>query len=103
MPIKTPEQCKVLTSDMRTNIIEVLSPSTESYDRNEKFGHYTKLESLREYVLVSQERFLVERFIRTPENAWPVTRYVFPEEILELPSIACRVALHDIYAKVDVD
>ncbi|MCA9242203.1 MAG: Uma2 family endonuclease, partial [Planctomycetales bacterium] len=53
-------------------IIEVLSPSTEAYDRGKKFEHYQRIESLREYVLVSQEEPTVTRFTRSDDSRWTV-------------------------------
>jgi Uma2 family endonuclease len=82
-----------------TVIIEVLSPSTEAYDRGLKFAHYRRLASLREYVLVAQDRVLVERYTRQGEE-WLLTEWGRPEDILRLASIDCDVALHEVYAKV---
>ena len=80
-------------------VIEVLSPSTETYDRGDKFAHYRRVESLREYVLVSQDKMRVERFTRQGED-WPRTTSDRPEEFLELPSIGCKVSLSEIYRRV---
>jgi Uma2 family endonuclease len=82
-----------------TVIIEVLSPSTEAYDRGLKFAHYRRLASLREYVLVAQDRVLVERYTRQGEE-WLLTEWGGIEDVLQLASIDCAVALHEIYAKV---
>lgn len=80
-------------------IIEVLSPSTEKYDRGEKFAHYRRLASLQEYVLVAQDRMRVEHYLRDGEH-WILTELNQPETVLELPSIECQVPLRDIYDKV---
>ena len=53
-----------------TVLIEVLSPSTEAYDRGKKFGHYRKLESLKEYLLIAQDAPLVEPFVRQDDGTW---------------------------------
>jgi Uma2 family endonuclease len=53
-----------------TLIVEVLSPSTEDYDRGDKFEHYKRLPSLREYVLVSQRERTVEVWTRAPDDTW---------------------------------
>lgn len=82
-------------------IVEVLSPTTEAYDRGEKFAHYRRLESLQEYVLVSQDRMRVERHVRRGEE-WVLTEYTDPDAVLDLPSINCRVTLRDIYDKVSL-
>ena len=55
-----------------TVIMEVLSPTTESYDRGKKFGHYRRLASLREYVLVAQDEVFVERYLRQGD-IWVLT------------------------------
>ncbi len=82
-----------------TLIIEVLSPSTEAYDRGSKFAQYRRLESLREYVLVAQDRVCVERYTRQGQE-WVLTELNRLEDSLVLASIDCQVALSEIYAKV---
>jgi Uma2 family endonuclease len=84
-------------------IIEVLSPSTEAFDRGGKFARYRRIASLKEYVLVSQDRMLVERFRRRgTAGDWTLTAYDRPDEVLELESIGCAVPLSQIYARVDL-
>jgi Uma2 family endonuclease len=83
-----------------TLIIEVLSPSTESKDRNRKFAGYRRLKSLREYVLISQSEVLVEKYVREGEN-WIYTALDNLEDTLHLVSIDCAVPLKEIYAKVE--
>jgi len=61
-------------------IIEVLSPSTEAYDRGGKFSHYRKIESLVEYVLVAQDRYSVERFLRQ-ESQWLFSESTDPDAV----------------------
>jgi Uma2 family endonuclease len=82
-------------------IIEVLSKSTEAYDRGEKFDYYRKIETLREYVLVSSERMSVERFVRDGEQ-WLFSAMSAPESVLDLASIDCHVSLTDIYEGVEL-
>ncbi len=82
-----------------TLIVEVLSPSTESYDRGAKFAHYRQLASLKEYVLVAQNRMLVERFTRHGDD-WLLSAQADPDDSLPLASIGCSVSLRDIYARV---
>lgn len=85
-----------------TLIIEVLSPSTEAYDRGKKFGHYRRLESLREYVLVAQDEVRVERYTRRGDgDEWLLTALSRLDETLRLTSIDCEVAVREIYAKVE--
>lgn len=83
-----------------TVIIEVLSPSTASYDRGEKFEKYRLLASLCEYVLISQSRPLVEHYVRQPDGSWRLMEYRDLSDVVELPSIGCRLALADIYEEV---
>ncbi|MFO0890054.1 MAG: Uma2 family endonuclease [Isosphaeraceae bacterium] len=82
-----------------TVVFEVLSESTEAYDLGVKFGNYRRIRSLREYVLVSQDRMMVERFARRG-GEWVLTDYSQPDQSLELDSIGCKVVLERIYAKV---
>ena len=81
-------------------IIEVLSESTERYDRGEKFAHYRRLETLREYVLISQDRMQVELFARQRES-WVLTELSDPDALLVLDSVGCSIPLRDLYERVD--
>lgn len=83
-------------------IVEVLSPTTESYDRGGKFIHYRRLESLREYVLVAQDRVFAERYTRQGAE-WVLKEFSDPDGSLRLDSIGCEVAMREIYAKVRFD
>lgn len=82
-------------------IVEVLSASTEVYDRGEKFAHYRRLSSLSEYVLVSQYKLRVEYFLRSGEK-WILSDYFEAEDEMTLPSIGCQLKLIDIYNKVEL-
>ena len=82
-----------------TLVIEVLSPSTEVYDKGEKFRHYQELTSLREYVLVSQDRVRVEQY-RLLKTQWVQTEFRALEDVLPLVSIGCELPLQDIYRRV---
>jgi Uma2 family endonuclease len=82
-----------------TVIVEALSPTTEAYDRGKKFLHYRRLPSLREYVLVSQDKVLVERYTRQGDD-WLLTELNQINDTLRLASIDCEVPLREIYAKV---
>jgi Uma2 family endonuclease len=81
-------------------IVEVLSKTTERYDRGRKFTHYKKLDSLEEYVLITQDRVCVERFTREKSERWASQQWTSIEDVLELPSIDCRVAVRDVYDRV---
>ena len=80
-------------------IVEVLSPSTEAYDRGEKFAHYRQLTSLQEYVLVAQDQIRVEHY-RRQEKQWIFTGVEKHDKILSLPSIQCELPLQEIYERV---
>ena len=80
-------------------IVEVLSPSTETYDRGEKFALYQELTSLQEYILVSQDRIRVEHH-RLTETQWVGKTFEAPEDVLKLNSIECELPLQDIYTRI---
>jgi Uma2 family endonuclease len=84
-------------------IIEVLSPSTEGYDRGRKFQQYRSISTLKEYILITQDRPTIERFMPGASGKWELTEAVGLEAILELPSIKCTLALADVYRKVTFD
>jgi Uma2 family endonuclease len=86
-----------------TIVIEVLSPSTERYDRGKKFNHYKTVSSLQEYILIAQDSPQVERFVRRPDGEWTFTVLVGLEAVLELPLIQCRLPLEKIYERVNFD
>ncbi len=82
-----------------TVIVEVLSPSTEAYDRGEKFAHYRRLESLQEYVLVSQARVRIESYVRQGAR-WILSEASALDATVRLESIGCDLVLRDVYDKV---
>lgn len=81
-------------------IIEVLSPSTELYNRNLKFAYYRSIESLQAYLLISSNRVHAELFTRDPSGGWHVTDADQLDDTLELLSIGCTLKLADLYQKV---
>ena len=78
-------------------LVEVLSDSTEAYDRGEKFAHYRRLSALREYVLVSQGEPRIEVFRRTPSGTWELFE-VGPGGQAMLESIGVALAVDDVFA-----
>jgi Uma2 family endonuclease len=82
-------------------VIEVLSPTTERYDRGAKFRHYQQMPSVQEYVLVSQDEAVVERFVRQADGSWALVSFVGLDAELALTAVPVRVPLADIYAGVD--
>ena len=88
-----------------TVIVEVLSPSTELYDRSTKREHYQSLSSLRDYLLIRQDMAEIEHFSRAADAEWTnistVTRG--RDQTVELPSIGFTLALSDVYADVELE
>lgn len=80
-------------------ILEVLSKSSERYDRGKKFDLYRQLDSLQEYVLISQEEAQVERFIRQDDGSWNLTLFKGMASELKIPSL-CSIPLSVIYEDV---
>ncbi len=94
------------TKDALTNpvlIIEVLSPSTESFDRGKKFEYYRTIDTLKEYVLVSQDKPMVEIFFRQDKNTWQYSVAKGLESTVILKSLEYEIALKDIYRKIPFD
>ena len=81
-------------------IIEVLSESTEAYDRGKKFEHYQSLDSLAEYVLVAQEPYRIEHYVRQNDRTWTYCAFHEVDEVVHLHAIHCTLVLRDVYAKV---
>jgi Uma2 family endonuclease len=84
-----------------TVLVEVLSDSTEAYDRGKKFNHYRRIESLREYLLVAQDEAKIERFQRNVDGTWTLTEASGLEATLRLPSLGIDLSLREVYEKVD--
>ncbi|SEH07309.1 Uma2 family endonuclease [Candidatus Venteria ishoeyi] len=84
-------------------IIEVLSPSTESYDRGYKFSMYQRLPSVQHYILVSQDRLQIEYYQRKTDKQWLLTVLNKADDCLLIESLNINIVLQDIYAKVDLD
>ena len=100
----SPERLDERTDTLLNPLIlfEVASPSTEAYDRGRKFGHYRTIVSLKEYVLVAQNRPTVDHFARqTGTDQWLMTSYSNLEQNIELPAIDGVLAMSDLFAKVE--
>ena len=98
------EKFDVLDKDTLTNpsaVIEILSPSTERYDRGAKFRNYQQIESLVEYLLVAQDEPVCERYIRQEGGSWGVVSFVGLEASLVLTSVQAEIAMADIFAGVE--
>ncbi len=85
-----------------TVIVEVLSANTEAYDRGRKFEHYQSIESLREYLLVASDRMSASLYRRQSQFEWLLITANTAESIVELESAECRLALVDLYDRVEL-
>ncbi|GDX78704.1 hypothetical protein LBMAG42_05150 [Deltaproteobacteria bacterium] len=85
-----------------TVLFEVLSESTENYDRSEKFAYYRALPSLRDYVLVSSHRIAIEHYERRPDGSW-LFRELGAGEVLSLRSLRVRLRVSEVYAGVELE
>lgn len=81
-------------------ILEVLSDSTQSYDRTEKFRYYRSISSFREYLLVDQYNYYVEKFFKTEEQQWLYEAYEGEEAVIKLNSVEFQIACQDLYNRV---
>lgn len=85
-----------------TLIVEVLSPSTENYDRGEKFLRYTnQIETLQNYVLISQDKPLVEIYSRRENGGWEKTEVEGLKNTFKIDSIECEISLTELYDLVE--
>jgi len=83
-----------------TVLVEVLSKSTERYDRIAKSSYYRTLDSLAEHLLVAQDEVRLEQYSRQSDGQWLLLDYRILDDIAELKSIGCSLALRDVYDKV---
>ena len=83
-----------------TLLAEVLSDSTEAYDRGKKFEHYRQIPTLKEYLLVSQKEPRIEQFLRDDSSEWRLREAAGLEARLELPSVKITIALSEVFANV---
>ncbi|MEM7713954.1 MAG: Uma2 family endonuclease [Cyanobacteria bacterium P01_A01_bin.68] len=84
-------------------IIEVLSKSTRSYDKDEKFSAYRTIPTFQEYILIDQYKIQVEQYFKTGKNSWSFSEYYDVNETLSLNSINFEITLEDIYDKVEFE
>lgn len=89
------------TLENPTVIFEVLSPTTEAYDRGAKFAQFRRLPSLQEYVVVSQTEFLVEQFVRQADGNWLFLEASGEAASVSLPTLAVTLPLSEIYDRVE--
>jgi Uma2 family endonuclease len=84
-----------------TVLVEVLSDSTEAYDRGRKFEQYRHIPTLQEYLLVSQKEPRIEQFIRQADGGWLLNEAAGMEKSLEVPSVGIAVSLAEVFARVN--
>ncbi|MEG4520144.1 MULTISPECIES: Uma2 family endonuclease [unclassified Microcoleus] len=84
-------------------VAEVLSKSTASYDRGDKFKLFRSIPSFREYVLIDQYEMHVEQFCKTDDNKWVLSEYDGADAVLMLSSVQFEMRLGDIYDRVDFE
>ncbi|WP_071189246.1 Uma2 family endonuclease [Trichormus sp. NMC-1] len=106
MVVQTPLVFEEGRKDTITNpvmIAEVLSTSTKSYDKDEKFAAYRTIPSFQEYILIDQYTMHVEQYSKADNNKWIFSEYSDSHDSLNLASVACQILLEDIYDKVDFE
>lgn len=84
-------------------IVEVLSPSTEAYDRGRKFELYQSIPSLNEYLLLSSDRVHADLYVRQPAGLWLRSSFGELQDVITLESVDCRLKLADLYEKVEIE
>jgi Uma2 family endonuclease len=82
-------------------IVEVLSDSTEAYDRGDKFTHYKSIESFNEYLLIAQHRPHVTHYFKAADGAWKYEELNDAGDLLRLESLDCGLGLRDVYEGVE--
>lgn len=85
-----------------TVIVEVLSKSTEAYDRGEKFAHYRTLGSMTDYLLIAQDIARLEHYVREPDGSWRFLDSTGLDAVAVIDSIQCQLSLAEVYDKVDL-
>lgn len=86
-----------------TLLVEVLSPSTEPYDRGKKFEHYRRITFLREYLLVAQDRCRVEHYVKQPDASWSLFEIDDMAASIKLVSVEAVLPLAEVYDKVELE
>lgn len=99
---------KLMLADQRQDILlnptvvfEVLSPTTEHYDRGVKFQHYREVESLQDYILVAQDQVRIEQYTRGESNTWTLRDHQLASDVLRITSIGVSLPLAAIYDRIE--
>lgn len=83
-------------------IIEILSPSTERYDRGLKFQNYRTIASLQEYILIAQDKQHIERYARHADNQWLLAEALGADAIIQIASLSVELLLNEAYEQVEL-
>jgi Uma2 family endonuclease len=105
MVIEKPLQLQTGRTDTVTNpcfIAEVLSKSTQDYDRGEKFSTYRTLDSFREYLLIDQYSIRVDHYVKTAPNQWLLSEYIEPKT-LSLTTFDMQIEISSLYENIDIE
>jgi Uma2 family endonuclease len=86
-----------------TLLVEVLSQSTERYDRIAKSSYYRTLDSLAEHLLVAQDEVRLEQYVKQANGQWLLFEYTLLDGSVELQSISCTLSMRDVYDKVSLN
>jgi Uma2 family endonuclease len=103
MIVPKPIELQTGRKDTVTNpcfIAEVLSKSTQNYDKSEKFTAYRTIPSFQEYLLINQYRIQVEHYVKTAANQWLLSEYEDPNTILTLSSFDLQIEITDLYENI---
>jgi Uma2 family endonuclease len=106
MIVPKPIELQTGRKDTVTNpcfIAEVLSKSTQNYDRSEKFVAYRTIPSFQEYLLISQYQVRVEHYVKTAPERWLLSEYTDPSTILTLSSFDLQLSIADLYENIEFE
>jgi Uma2 family endonuclease len=106
MVVPKPIELQTGRRDTVTNpcfIAEVLSKSTQNYDRSEKFTAYRTIPSFQEYLLINQYRIQVEHYVKTAANQWLLSEYDDPTTTLSMNSFDLQISIADLYENIDFE
>ncbi len=94
------EHCDTLLNP--SLIVEVLSESTEAYDRGKKFENYRMIASLSDYLLIAQDKCRIEHYVRQPDNRWLFSEYKDPKAVFHIAAFDCEISLEEVYEKIEL-
>jgi Uma2 family endonuclease len=106
MVVPKPIELQIGRKDTVTNpcfIAEVLSKSTQNYDKSEKFTAYRTIPSFQEYLLINQYRIQVEHYVKTAANQWLLSEYDDPTTTLSMNSFDLQILIADLYENIDFE